>query len=216
MKKLAIIGAGHLGQLIAHHTMLNQELEVSGFYDDFQTKGRFVGSGKILGEIDDIEKDFGEGIFDQLIIGIGYKHPKLRKMLYETFKNRIPFANIIHQRAIVDPSVEMGEGNVILAGSVLDMCVRLENNVFINPGCIISHDSIIASHSFLAPSVNIAGFVSIGASCFLGIDTTIIDHIEICDGVQTGASCTVTKAIIEKGVYVGNPAQKIKKEEADI
>ncbi|MDX2303126.1 MAG: NeuD/PglB/VioB family sugar acetyltransferase [Microscillaceae bacterium] len=207
MKKLAIIGAGHLGQLIAHHTIENQELVMAGFYDDFQTKGRFVGSAKILGDISEIEKDFSEGVFDKIIIGIGYKHPELRKELYETFQDKIPFANIIHNKAIVDSSVEMGEGNVILAGSILDMHVRIENNVFINPGCVIAHDSIIASHTFLAPAVNIAGFASIGASCFLGINTTIIDHIAVCNWVRTGASSTVTKSITEKGLYVGSPAE---------
>lgn len=208
MKKLAIIGAGHLGQLIAHHTIENQELVLAGFYDDFRVKGKFVGSAKILGSLHQIREDYENEIFDQLIIGIGYKHMQLRKSLYEEYKGKIPFANIIHSKAIVDVSVELGEGNVILPGCVLDMNVQVGNNVFFNPTCVIAHDSIIGSHSFLAPAVNIAGFVGIGDACFLGIATTIIDHVDICDFVQTGAATTITKSIQESGLYVGCPASK--------
>ena len=209
MKKLAIIGAGHLGQLIAHHTLENQELVLAGFYDDFQVKGRFVGSAKILGSIADIESDFEDEVFDKLIIGIGYKHLVKRKHLYERYQHKIPFANVIHSKTIIDSSVELGQGNVILAGCVLDMHVKLGNNIFLNPACVVAHDSIIDSHSFFGPSVNIAGFVSIGAACFLGIATTVIDHVEICDFVQTGAASTITQSLTENGLYVGSPAKKI-------
>ena len=208
MNKLAIIGAGDLGQLIAHHTHADEGLALTGFYDDFQLKDTMIGGAKILGNLDEIERDFDHQVFDHLIIGIGYKHISLRKSLYEKYCGKIPFANLIHNKSIIDPSVEIGEGNVILAGCMMDMHAKIGNNVFLNQACIISHDSEIGSHSFLAPSVQVAGFVRIGMGCFLGIATTIIDHIQLCDFVQTGAASTITKDIKESGLYIGSPALK--------
>jgi acetyltransferase-like isoleucine patch superfamily enzyme len=52
-------------------------------------------------------------------------------------------------------------------------------------------------------STNIGNHVSIGSNA------TILP-VSICDGVIIGAGSVVTKDIKEKGIYVGNPAKKIR------
>jgi len=49
----------------------------------------------------------------------------------------------------------------------------------------------------------------IGNNVYIGSNSTILP-IEICDNVVIGAGAVVTKNIIESGIYVGNPAKKIK------
>ena len=49
----------------------------------------------------------------------------------------------------------------------------------------------------------------IGDNVSIGSNATILP-IEICDNVVIGAGAVVTKTITETGVYVGNPAIKIK------
>jgi acetyltransferase-like isoleucine patch superfamily enzyme len=49
----------------------------------------------------------------------------------------------------------------------------------------------------------------IGNNVSIGSNSTILP-ISICDGVVIGAGSVVTKNIIEKGIYAGNPAKKIK------
>ena len=49
----------------------------------------------------------------------------------------------------------------------------------------------------------------IGNSVSIGSNATILP-ISICDKVVIGAGSVVTKNITEPGVYVGNPAKKIK------
>lgn len=63
---------------------------------------------------------------------------------------------------------------------------------------------------FLAPSVSVAGFCEVENQCFLGIGTTIKDNIKIVNHTTIGAGTVVVKNIIEKGIYVGNPAKCIK------
>ena len=43
----------------------------------------------------------------------------------------------------------------------------------------------------------------------IGSNTTILP-VNICDNVVIGAGAVVTKNITEPGVYVGNPAKKIR------
>tara|TARA_A100001015_G_scaffold310542_1_gene412154 strand:+ start:7185 stop:7412 length:228 start_codon:yes stop_codon:yes gene_type:complete len=49
----------------------------------------------------------------------------------------------------------------------------------------------------------------VGNNVSIGSNATILP-VTICDSVVIGAGSVVTRNIIESGVYVGNPARKIK------
>lgn len=208
-KNLAILGSGDLGQLIAHHSIICG-FSLVGFYDDFQIVGKKIGLGKVLGNTSEIEKDYKEGAFQYLMIGIGYKHFTKRKEFFELFFSKgISFPNLIHPTAYLDKSATLGFGNFILPGCVLDSNVILENNVLLNTSVTIAHDSTIKSHSFLGPRVALAGKIIIEECCFLGINSTVIDNISISQGATIGGGAVVTRSITEPGVYIGIPAKKI-------
>ena len=67
MEKLAIIGAGDLGQLMAFYAINEGTYSFVGFYDDLYKTGERKGIGQILGPIDNIEKQFESNIFDRII-----------------------------------------------------------------------------------------------------------------------------------------------------
>ena len=210
MKRLAIIGSGDLGQLIAHHAQSDKQFRVVGFFDDFQTKGELVGLAPVLGGIAEVRAQYEAGGFDELMIGIGYKHPQFRSRCFEEFSGVVPLARLVHSSCILDPSVVVGPGAFLLPGCVLDKGVVIEENVLLNTACVIAHDTRVKQHTFLGPGVAVAGFVTIGASCFLGVGTVIVDNVSICPGVQTGGGAVVVKDLVQAGLYVGVPACKIK------
>lgn len=199
-----------MGQLIAYHAQEDAKKEVVGFFNDFELQGTKVNDIPVLGGGGNVLQLYKEGIFDCLMIGVGYQHFEYRKKTFERFKGIIPFANIIHSSAYIDPSCQLGEGIFILPGCCLDRQVQLEDNVLLNTACSIAHDTRVGAHSFLSPRVALAGFVKIGQCCNIGINTTIIDNITITDGVQTGGGSVVNKSIEQKGLYVGVPARFIR------
>lgn len=208
-KTLAIIGAGHLGQQIAHIAITDGHFQNVVFFDDFADKS-FLNSYQILGNSEDILHSYQQGLFNELIIGIGYNHLTVKKRLFDRFNHHIPFANIIHSTVYIDSSVKLGTGNVIYPGCVLDYNVEIINNNLINLRCLIAHDTLIGSHNFLSPGINVAGFVRVGEEVFLGISTTIIDNISISNNIQTGGGSVVIENLINSGLYVGNPARFIR------
>ena len=210
MKKIAIIGAGDLGQHIAHYINNSQDYQLVGFFDDFQEKGINKAGLKVLGKTTDIEIVYKKGEFDEVLVGIGYNYMTFRKEVFDKLSGTIPFATYIHPASYIDQSAEIGEGSFILPGCVIDKKVHIGKNVFLNIHSAIAHDSIIGSNSILAPSVAIAGFSEVGESCFLGISTTISDHITICNHVKTGAGTTIIDHIHESGLYICTPSRKIK------
>ena len=210
MIKVAIIGAGDLGKQVLNYIKLSATHTAVGFFDDYKKKGDSFSGSLILGGLNEIESVYAENKFDQLFIAIGYKHLSFKKELFLKFKNKIPFATIIHPSCIVDSSVKIGEGCIIYAGTVLDLNVKIGENVLVNLNTTIAHDSIVNAHSFISPSVSIAGFVNIGEKNIIGINTTIIDNIVTTKDVQTGGGAVVIKNIETSGLYVGNPVKKIR------
>ena len=210
MNRLAIIGSGDLGQLIAHHAQKDAQMELAGFFNDYLPKGEMINKKEILGGTVDILSLYEADLFDCLMVGVGYKHFAVRQQLFEQFKGKVPFANIIHSSCYVDASCQLGEGIFMLPSCTLDYSVQLEDNVLLNTACTIAHDSKVGSHTFLSPRVAIAGFVQIGACCNIGINTTIIDRINVADHIQTGGGTVVTQNLEKAGLYLGVPARFIR------
>lgn len=212
MKKIAIIGAGELGIQLGILILENTEFEIAGFIDDFHEIGKIVFENyKVIAKISEIESLYEESVFDGLIIGIGYNHMNVRKLLFEKYSNKIPFETIIHKSSIISPRAKIGKGVVLYAGCIIDKNVVIENNVLINLKTVISHDSRIGSHSYLAPGVTISGFVNIGECNFIGTSAVIKDNLTICSENIIGIGSLIVKNIEQKGVYFGNPV-KIKYE----
>lgn len=210
MKKLAIIGSGDLGQQIAYHATNDKQFQVVGFFDDFAKVNAKQAGFKVLGKLDLIESFYEKNVFDEIIIGIGYKHFNFRAALYSRLKNKIKLATLIHSSCYVDNSCEIGEGVCMFPGSVLDQNVIIKDNVLININCAIAHDTVIEENTFLSPRVALAGFVTVGKRCNIGINATVIDNITIVDDVQVGGASVIIKTIDKPGLYVGNPSRFIR------
>lgn len=207
MKRLAIIGAGDLGLQLAHLATTTQQYALAGFFDDTRAAGDVVAGAVVMGGVEAVAGLYAHDQFDCLVIAIGYRHLRARQTIYEQFAGKIPFANLIHPRAIIDPTCTLGEGAVIYTGCVLDMEAKIGANTLLNAGCVIGHHSEIASGCFLSPAVCVAGFVTVESGCVLGIGTIVIDNIRIAGGTRTGAGAVVTRSIDQPGLYLGVPAR---------
>jgi len=210
MKKvLGIIGAGHLGQQIAHFALTDRHYGKIVFFDDFESSDTINGY-EIIGKTDQILNAYDKDLFDEILIGIGYNHMMIRKEFFERFENKVPFGKIIHSSSWIDPTANIETGVVIYPGCSVDSNVLIKQNNLINIGCTIAHDTVIHPHCFISPRVALAGFVSIGEQSILGINSTVIDNIKIVQKTQIGGGTVVIKSIEKSGLYVGNPARFIR------
>lgn len=207
MSRICIIGAGDLGIQLAHHSGALHDTKIVGFFDDFHKAGAFVSDIPVLGNVGDVLDAYTRHEFDELLIGIGYKHLAFRHELYERFCQRIPFARLVHPDAWVDSTCIIEPGAVIYPGCVVDMFSVIGANALLNVGCVIAHHSSIGAGCFLSPAVKIAGFVRVDRCSTLGIGTVVIDNVSITSGVRTGAGAIVIEDIAEPGLYVGIPAR---------
>lgn len=209
MKTLGIIGSGILGLQMAHYAITDKHYKKVVFIDDFAVKGKKNGYS-IVGKTNELQDLYKEGLFDEIIIGIGYKHLQVRKELYERFSNIIPFGKIIHSTCWLDSTAIIKEGCFFYPNSTIDYKSIIMENTIIANDCTIAHDVIINGHSFFSARIAVAGFVVTGEQCFFGINSTIIDNIKITANTQIGAGTIVIKKIEKPGLYVGNPAKFVR------
>ena len=208
--RLALMGAGHLGQLLAHHAIA-AGWEVAGFFDDTLPIGHGTPLGPVLGGIGQAKESHTTGQYDAAIVAIGYKHFAFRQRLFDGLvADGVPMGTILHPASFIDNSAKIGPGSVVLPGCTIDAHSSLGPNVLLNTGCIVAHDTSIATHTFLGPGVALAGFIQIGERCFLGIGTIVIDGITMAADTQTGGGTVVTKNIEMPGLYVGSPARFVR------
>jgi UDP-3-O-[3-hydroxymyristoyl] glucosamine N-acyltransferase len=104
--------------------------------------------------------------------------------------------------------VEIGPYSVIHRGT-LDSTV-IDSGVKAGAYTNIGHNSYIGKNTVCAVRVTINGSVEIGNQCWLSSNVTIRNNIKITDKVIIGTGAVVVKDITESGIYVGNPAKKIK------
>lgn len=209
-KTLHIIGAGILGQHIAHYALKLGNYNSISFFDDVSPIGNTNDFGAVVGTTNSIAGMIKSGEITDLLIGIGYKHMSIRNFFFQKFQHIVHFPNIIHPSSYIDSSVKVGSGTIILPGCVIDKGTILEDNLFLNPGVIVAHDNHIHNNTFFGPGVRTSGFVTIGKNCFIGTGTITVDNVSICDDTFTGSGTVITKNILSAGTYIGNPAKLLR------
>lgn len=212
MKKIVIVGAGDLGKQICHYIQDIKDMKVIGFLDDFSNKGqKVIGDITVIGKVADIEEFHKADFFDEVVIGIGYKHLEFRKTLFNSLKEKgLTFAKVIHPTSYVDREAIIEEGAVLFPNCHIDKGSKVSSNSLLNIGCSVAHDSTIGPNSFLGPRVNFAGFIKARGMNFFGIGTIVIDNIVIAEGAKTGGGTVVVNNLESSGLYVGVPAKRIK------
>lgn len=101
--------------------------------------------------------------------------------------------------------MKMCDNSAIIFNHTIDVT----DSVTIGKGSVVAGTgSQIWTHSFYLGakrSACVMGEVTIGNRCYIGANSVICAGVHICDNVAIGAGTTVSKDIIESGLYVSQP-----------
>ena len=124
--------------------------------------------------------------------------------------NNATIASIIHPKAIVSYSANIGKGVMIGHGSIINALANIEDGVICNTGSIIEHNCVIKENSHIAPGAVLCGDVHVGVRSFIGAGSVVKQGVIIGDDVIVGAGTTVIHDIPNGAKVVGNPQRTIK------
>jgi len=108
----------------------------------------------------------------------------------------------------IQKDVVIGNNCKIQSHAFICELVTIGNNCFISHGVMFIND-LFSKGGPASGDKTLWKSTKIGNNVSLGTNSTILP-VEICDNVVVGAGSVVTKDIKESGVYVGNPAKKIR------
>ena len=121
---------------------------------------------------------------------------------------------VLGNGVFVGPFVEI-QGNTRIG----DDC-KIQSHTFIceyvtiGKRCFVGHGVMFAKDMFRQGKPNADreswGHITVGNDVSIGSGATIL-AVSICDGAVIGAGSVVTKSIVEKGVYAGNPARLLRR-----
>ncbi len=210
-KKIVLVGGGgHSKVVIAQLRMLN-EFEIIGIVDKEDLIGSEKSGIRFIGTDIDLKDVYRKGTRYTLItVGSTCDNIK-RQELYDMAKAiGFKFPVITSPMAIVDKTVRIHEGTIIMPGCVVNVDSIIGRNCIINTSAIVEHDCRIKDHCHIAPGVHVSGGVEIGDMSFIGIGSSILQGIKIGRNVTVGAGCVVTGDIPDHSIVVGIPGRIIK------
>lgn len=212
LKDLYIIGAGGFGREVAWLVERINEIEptwnLRGFIDDNTAiHGSLQDDYSVIGGC-----DYLMNITQEVWVVCAVGSAKIRKKIIEKLKNyaNVKFATLIDPSVMRSDRVDIGEGSIICAGTIITVDISIGSHVIINLDCTIGHDDIIHDFVTIYPSVNVSGNVVVGECAELGTGMQIIQGKSIGRESIIGAGAVVIRDIPEKCTAVGSPAKPIK------
>lgn len=182
--------------------------DFGGFIDYKPRESKIFCMGSQFEVLD--EDDFLKNNNLNCYIYLGLGDPKSICNVVEKFKN-YNFPNLVHNKVVKDNSIYLGQGNIITAGCVLTVDIKIGNYNIFNLNTTVGHDTIIGDCNVFNPGSNISGSLNVGNSNLFGTNSTVLQGLKVGNNSIIGASSLVNRHVEDNSVVVGVPAKEIKK-----
>jgi len=206
MKRLAILGAGGHGKVVAE-VALSASWDYVEFYDDAFPAKTSIDDFLIQGGFDSLIKH--ADIYDGFHVAIGDNRTRL-KILNQLLDLDLSCPKIIAPTAVISSTAKLGAGISIMDNVVINAKTIVDVGVILNTSCTVDHDCTIAAGVHISPGAHLAGDVSVGICSTVGIGSAIIQGKVIGNDSIIGAGSAVISNIPNNVTALGIPSKIIK------
>ncbi len=188
--------SGHAKVII--DILKNSQIKIGNVYDDDDKVKDLLGY-----PVMNYDSKTAKGAF---IISIG--NNVLRKALSQRID--LKYGNAIHPRSVIDATVTIGNGTVIMGNAVINSSTIIGKHCIVNTSSSVDHDCVLADFVHISPNATLCGGIEIGEGSQIGAGAIILPNIKIGSWCKIGAGAVVTKDIPDGATVVGNPGRIIK------
>ncbi len=198
MKRLAIIGAGGHGRVVAESAAAAGWATI--FFDD-HVMGQIDGS-----PVGGTAHDVLATQCDSAIVAIGNNRVRL-EWIARLRAAGFTLGTIAHPSALVSRSAIVGEGTFLAAGAIVGTRAVLGTGCIINTAASVDHDCFLGDAVHLSPGVRLSGEVTIGTATWLGTGSAVRNKIKIGRDVVVGVGGVVVRDVEDGQTVIGVPAR---------
>jgi len=193
---MILYGASGHAKVILNILKLNR-IPVSHIFDD-AAPYQFMGF--------DVSKPIQE-LKDEVIISIGRN--STRKKISETLMGK-KFGKAIHPVAIIDDTVKIEEGTVVMGNAIINADTKIGKHCIINTSASVDHDCELDDFVHISPNATLSGNVKVGQGTHIGSGAIVIPGITIGKWANIGAGAVIIRDVPDGATVVGNPGKIIK------
>lgn len=206
-RNLVIIGAGGLAREVYDFFMelscnRADDSVFKGFLSDGPSDVEDLGYPKVISAVADYIPD----VNDVFLCGIGNLSHRFNTVQMIKERGGV-FINLIHPKAIISPSVKLGEGIIVKAFCILDSNVSIGSYSYVQSSVIMGHDVQIGEFCQINSFSFIAGNVHVGNNCSINAGARIIQGLKIGSGATVGMGSVVLRKVKPNTTVFGNPAK---------
>jgi len=211
-QRLLLIGGG-LGavQVLDALTRIQHQRATAIVDDNLSMLGKTLMGVPVLGSSQDIERLFGENLFDACIVSVSTSRDFRERMADLAAKMSIPMANVIDSTARVQANAKLGAGNVILAFCQIGSCAALGDGNFLSAYVDIEHHCTIGNYCAFGPGVMMSSLVNIGDKVKFGTGIFIEPKVRIGRESVISSGAIITNHIPERSAVKTRMNYMIKK-----
>jgi sugar O-acyltransferase (sialic acid O-acetyltransferase NeuD family) len=214
MKKIYIFGQGGFAKEVAvllHAINKKTPTYVLSGFLDIKPVEKQVKIGNESIEVFDEEIFLRNENLSDKCFCIGVGNPTILKKIKDKYADKLDFPNLLHPNVEgLFGCIEMGAGNILTAGCVFTLDIKIGSfNVF-NLNTTVGHDTVIGSCNVFNPGVNLSGGVKIGDFNLIGTNAAVLQYLGLGNNNIIGAGAMMNTSIEDNKVAVGVPAKVIK------
>jgi acetyltransferase EpsM len=196
---VAVIGAGGHG-LVVISLLIELGYQVLGVFDDDETRyGKSCLGIPVLGKPEDIRS------YDchSAITAIGEN--QVRQRMYRRLPE-LEWLTLVHPRAFVHPSVEVGSGTIVMLDAVVWVGASIGCHSIINTKAVVGHGCTLGNYTHIAGSVHMGGDSVVEEGAMIGMNAVIIPQRRVGAWSVVGAGGVVIRDVPPHARAVGVPA----------
>jgi sugar O-acyltransferase (sialic acid O-acetyltransferase NeuD family) len=202
-REIVIIGAGGHGK-VAVRAAQAAGMRVAAVYDDDPAKiGTPTCGVPVVGTIREL-RAAPPGLPVHVALGDNRRRMEIARQLMS------PLATIVHPAAVVDESVRLGLGCLVLAGAVIQVDATIGALAIINDNATVEHDARVGEGAHVAPGACLTGGVRVGTEVLVGAQAVVLPRLCVGEGATVGAGAVVTRDVPPGATVVGNPARVVR------
>jgi acetyltransferase EpsM len=214
-RPLVVVGGGEHARVVIEAARTRPEAwQVLGIVDPGPaTRTRQLVGVEHLGDDGDLVSRL-DRMDDELrpwcILGfVGSDGARARNRAVERLGPTVRWATVVHERAWVSPSAQLGEGSVILAGAIVNAGAVTGRHAIVNSAAVLEHDVVLGDHVHVGPRAVLGGGSRVGSGAVLGLGSLVRDHVEVGPEATVGMGAVVVADVAAGSVVAGSPARPL-------